>query len=473
MKIIRTVLVVAVMLLLGVNVQALTLPHIIGDNMVLQQRTNATLWGWAKAGAVIKVSDSWNKKQVSTTADNKGRWKIQIATPAASYDPQTITVNGDGTKITINNVLIGEVWFCSGQSNMEMPVKGFPSQPIEGSGKTTAYANQYINKIRMVTIPHVRTQEPADSVGGEWKVCNNENVPDFTAIGYYFAESLNKLLDVPIGIIHDSWGGSLVEEWMPAEVIAQFNNIMHDKIKQAGHETVTIYNGMVHPLLNYTIKGFLWNQGESQAIFGDKNYPEHFTAFLKSWREKFNQGNLPMYCVEIPGFNYDGPNGLMAPPVREQQWQGAEQAGNCEMVCIIDLMHPWQGNDIHGSIKQPIGERLAFMAAGKTYGMKNMPCEYPRYQSVELKGDKALLHFKNAAGGLTPNTDLKGFEVAGENKVFYPANANEDFGSATVTVTCPNVNDIKAVRYCYHNWAVGQVFNSQWLPLVPFRTDNW
>ena len=453
---------------------ALTLPHQIGDNMVLQQDIEAGLWGWAKPGSTVKITPSWaNKATIKATADKNGRWKAIVATPKGSYTPQTITFEGDKQRITVSNVLIGEVWIASGQSNMEMPVGGFGGQPIDNNQQTIAYANQYRGKLRMVNIPHVAADTPRDSVDGSWQECTPATVASWSACAYYFAESLNRILDVPVGIIHSSWGGSLLEEWMPDESIKQFNDIKFETIAQLSRKASQDYNGMIYPLLNYTIRGFIWNQGESQVFIGDYSHAKHFASFLQAWRKAFNQGDLPMYCVEIPGYNYGDVNGTMAPIVRESQWQGADMAGNCYVISTSDLIKPGMEHIIHGSIKQPIGERLAFMAAAKTYGLPNMACDYPRFKSMEVHGKQATLTFTGIGAGWAAHHNLQGFEAAGEDKRFYPATAQADMGTSNITVTCEHLDKIAAVRYCFKNWAIGTVHTCQWLPLVPFRTDNW
>lgn len=463
--------------LAAVHSAALTLPQQIGDNMVLQQKTRAALWGWAKPKSTVKVKCSWTTTPVSTTADSKGRWLAKVPTVEGNYNPQTITIEGDKQTINLHNVLIGEVWFASGQSNMEMTIGGYPAQPVEGSDTITAFASEYSNKIRMATLALSATNLAADSVAGAWKVCNPENVSKFSAVGYFFAETLNRLLDVPVGIIACSWGGSYVEGWLPEEAAEAFPEI-DDNFKSVlaaqGHSVSKLFNGMVSPLRNYTIRGFLWNQGESNASSDwCKYYAIHFSAMLQAWRNAFNQGDLPMYCVEIPGWRYDGNNLLMGAFGREEQWKGADMSDKCEMVSVIDCMHPDQSDDIHGSMKRPVGERLAFMAAAKTYGLKNMPCNYSRFTKADFNGNTATLHFTNAANGFTPHDALVGFEVAGADKRFYPATATEVWQTGDITVTSPKVKEIKAVRYCFKNWVIGKIYNSQWLPLVPFRTDNW
>ena len=467
----------AATLLLTAAAHALTLPQQIGDNMVLQQKTRAALWGWAKPKSTVKVKCSWSTSAVSTTADDKGRWLVKVPTFEGNYMPQNITIDGDKQTVNITNVLIGEVWLASGQSNMEMPIKGFPAQPVEDSDTVIAFADQYKDKIRMATIAQCASDTPADTAAGKWQVCNQKNVGDFSAVAYFFAETLNRLLDVPVGIITSSRGGSYVEGWMPEEAAETFPEIddnFKSVLNSQGHCVSKLFNGMIHPLRNYTIRGFIWNQGEGNA-WSDwcKYYAIHFSAMLGAWRNAFGQGDLPMYCVEIPGWRYDGNNMLMGAFGREQQWRGAAMCDNCEMVSVIDCMHPDQSDDIHGSIKRPVGERLAFMAAAKTYGMKNMPCAYSRFDKAEFKGNTAVLHFTNAANGFTPHDALTGFEVAGDDKRFYPATATEVWQTGDITVTSDKVKDIKAVRYCFKNWTIGTVHNSQWLPLVPFRTDNW
>lgn len=457
---------------------AIELPDIMSSNMVLQQNSDAKLWGWSTPGSVVTVTTAWNGKDYKATAGKDGRWDVAVATPAASFDPTSIRISGDGSNITLDNVLIGEVWFCSGQSNMEMPLRGFWTQPVENSHRAIAYSGKYPG-IRVATVPKLASYEVQDRAPGVWKESNPDNAGEFSALAYFFAQSLTDILDVPVGIINCSYGGSKVEGWIPKWKLDEYDEwdvekekTIADSLLQEYERINVMYNAMLHPLIGYTVRGFLWNQGESN-VGRHATYPQHQADMVKIWRDEWGQGELPFYFVEIPGWNYGDPQGTWAAIFRESQHRAADITPNSEFVSTVDLMYPYELEDIHGSRKQEIGERLAFMAANKTYGIKGISADYPRFKSMDVDGNKAILHFTNADDGFTPNDVLEGFEVAGPDKVFYPAQATEDPMTRNIVVTSDKVSDIKSVRYCFRNWAIGSVYNIRWLPLVPFRTDDW
>lgn len=467
---------VAVALSLASVANAVELPEVMGDNMVLQQQSNANLWGWSKSGAEVAITTSWDGKTYKTTAGKNGRWNVSVATPEASFTNYSITFTDAESSITANNVLVGEVWFCSGQSNMEMPLNGFWTQPVEGSNREIAYSGSYRGRIRVATVPKTATLKPADKVSGAWKECVPENTAWFSAVGYFFAKSLTQILDVPVGIINCSWGGSHVEGWLPEEQLKQYKDI---KISDAGNKDVRewdqpmiMYNGMLHPFIGYTIKGFLWNQGESNINHHDV-YAERLAKMVEIWRTKWGMGNLPFYCVEIPPHSYGDSNATNAALLREAQNDAVRLIPNSGIVCTSDLSKPYEADDIHASMKSPIGERLAFMAAVKTYGIGGIACDSPTFKSMDVEGNSAILHFDNAPDGFTPNRNLQGFEVAGADRVFHKAEATEIYDTRDIRVTCKDVKQIVAVRYCFRNWEIGKVYSLRWLPLVPFRTDKW
>lgn len=455
-----------------------SLPDIISDNAVLQQKSDAKLWGWSKPGAEVKVTPSWNNQTYTAKSDSKsGRWEISVPTPEASFTPYSIKFDDNDGAETIDNVLIGEVWFCSGQSNMEMPLRGFGVQPVEGAAEAIAYSSKYPG-IRMANVPKRASYTPQEKVEGKWNVSNPKNTAEFSALAYYFARSLTDLLNVPVGIINCAYGGSKVEGWIPKwklDTYPGWDMAAEEKNKDMGEwERIGVmYNAMLKPILGYTVKGFLWNQGESNVGRHDE-YPGHQKDMVEIWRDEWGQGELPFYFVELPGWNYDNPEADNAAKFRECQHKAAEILPNSGIVCTTDLVYPYEVADIHARKKKEIGERMAFMAGARTYGIEGLPHIYPSYKSVELKGDKAILSFNNAIGGLNPNMNLPGFEVAGEDQVFYPATATEDWNYPfTITVSSDKVKDIKAVRYCFKNFAIGQLKDMYGLPLIPFRTDNW
>lgn len=240
----------------------ITLPDIVSDNMVLQQQAEACLWGKANANAEVIIRPSWNREVYKVTADAEGKWVAKIQTPTASYQAYTISIS-DGEEVKLNNVLVGEVWFCSGQSNMEMPLRGFVNCPIAGANETIATSSKW-KGIRVATVEKNGQVKPVDSCKGSWKVSNPENAPAFSATAFHFAMMMNQVLDIPIGIINCSWGGSMVEGWLPREVVSQYPDIdlKKDIRKEDGHDwwhylsPTLMYNGMLKPLQNYTIKGF-------------------------------------------------------------------------------------------------------------------------------------------------------------------------------------------------------------------------
>lgn len=454
------------------------LPDIVGDNMVLQQQTEACIWGWSTPGSKITVIPEWDNTNYNAKADKDGFWELKMTTPEASYRPQSIEIQGDGSDILLKNILIGEVWFCSGQSNMEMTLNGFWCQPVENAGRTIAYSGRYPG-IRVATIERKGDYEPQARANGKWKESKPENAGDFSAVAYHFARTLNEILDIPIGVINCSLGGSRVEGWMPREKLDTYSDVdvakekaTPDSILHQWERANIMYNAMLYPSKKYTVKGYIWNQGEAN-VGKHLDYPQRLADMVHVWREIWKQGELPFYFVEIPAWSYGDPDGTAAALLREAQHKAADIIPSSGYISTTDLIYPDEINDIHGSKKEEIGERLAFMAAGKTYGIKGMPCDYPRYRSVVLNGAKATIHIDNLSNGLTPNGELEGFEVAGDDKVFHPAKAREIWYSGAIEVSSDKVEDIKAVRYCFHNFSIGRIHNHLGLPLVPFRTDSW
>lgn len=457
------------------------LPDIFSDHAVLQQQSDARIWGWAKPGSTVTVIPSWSGRKTEVKADPKtGKWSAEVSTPEASYTPYSISVSDSDGAVTLTDVLVGEVWFCSGQSNMEMPLRGYGFQPVEGAGEAIAYSGRYPG-IRMASVPKKQAYMPQEKVEGKWKVSNPANAGEFSALAYFYARALTDLLDVPVGIINCSYGGSKAEGWLPKEILDTYPGYdmareEKDKDVNEYHRIGVMYNAMLRPLAGYTVKGFLWNQGESNVGKHDE-YPAHHKDMVEHWRELWGQGELPFYYVEIPGWNYGDPDGVEAALFRESQHKAARIIPNSGIVCTSDLVYPFETDDIHARKKKEIGERLAWMAGRRTYGIEGIPDGYPEFGSVELMGEKAIVKLKNPWNGLNPYADMPGFEVAGADKVFHPAKAVQVQDPADwqfhIEVASPEVKDIKAVRYCFRNFIPGQIHDMLGLPLVPFRSDDW
>lgn len=452
-----------------------TLPDIVSDNMVLQQQTQARLWGWAEPQTEITVHTSWNEKTYLTRTDEKGRWLATVDTPAASYEPQTISISDDET-VQLNNVLIGEVWFCSGQSNMEMPLAGFDNCPIAGANETIAAAGQW-KGIRMATVEKNGQLKPVDRCTGSWKTSTPENAPRFSATAFHFAMMMNRVLNVPIGIIHCSWGGSMVEGWLPREIVSQYPDIdlARDIRKDAPHDwwhclsPVLMYNGMLKPLQQYTIKGFLWYQGESN-VGRHSTYAERLKTMAELWRKEWGLGELPFYFVEIAP--YGSAEGTASALLREAQFKAQSLIPNSAMISTNDLVEPYEACNIHPKDKKHVGERLAYQALSKTYHVGGIEADSPSFLSMEIKDNAAILSFSHADNGFNRMNGMTGFEMAGEDRVFHPAEA-ELTGRNQIKVTCKEVDRPVAVRYAFRDFLPGNVANLRGLPLIPFRTDSW
>ena len=376
----------------------------------------------------------------------------------------------------MNNVLVGEVWFCSGQSNMEMPLRGFWNCPIAGANETIATSSKW-KGIRVATVEKNGQLQPVDECKGSWKVSNPENAPAFSATAFNFAMMMNQVLDIPIGIINCSWGGSMVEGWLPREIVSQYPDIdlKRDIRKEDGHDwwhylsPTLMYNGMLKPLQNYTIKGFLWYQGESN-VGKHKTYAERLKTMVELWRKEWGLGELPFYYVEIAPFNSTETTGCAL--LREAQFQAQSIIPNSGMISTNDLVEPYEIKNVHPKNKTDVGKRLAYMALNKTYHVPGIEAYGPVYKSMEVKDGAAILSFDHAEEGFNRLSDMEGFEVAGSDKVFYPAKA-EVFNNLQIKVTCDKVAQPVAVRYCFRDSQPGNVANLRELPLYPFRTDNW
>lgn len=349
------------------------LPEIIGSDMVLQQNAQCRLWGWADPRATVRIETSWGA-ECTVRSDADGRWSALVNTPAGSYEPQQVTIVS-GERVVLDNVLIGEVWFAGGQSNMEMPLRGFNNCPIAGANEIIARAGSMRDRLRYVKIPLTAAYTPQDRVPGKWRPCTVETAPDFTATGYFFAELLADVLHVPVGIVDCTWGGTRVEGWTNREILETYPDI---DLTEKGIEATTdwlrpmvMYNAMLHPVAGYTVRGFLWYQGESN-VNQYKDYAVRLSNMVGLWRSLWKQGDIPFYYVEVAPFAYGSGNG---PYLREAQWEARELIPNSGLICTNDLVEPYEATNIHPKNKREVGHRLAYMALNKTYGFQTSPAK--------------------------------------------------------------------------------------------------
>lgn len=448
---------------------------IFTDHMVLQQQSNVALWGWAKPSAKVKINTSWNKENYVVTADQSGKWKIKVVTPSAG-GPYEIEFN-DGEKLVLKDILIGEVWLCSGQSNMEMPLKGFKSQPIIGSNEVILKSAK--QNIRLYTVPRSSiTERQENSKPSEWKLSSPETAANFSATAYYFGMLLSEMLNVPIGLINDSYGGSTIEAWMSPGDLKAFPEVKiplkGDAIKEVSRTPTTLYNGMLYPIIGYSIKGAIWYQGESNYERPDR-YEDLFPAMVKSWRTNWDNGEFPFYYAQIAPYNY-----VQLPPyhiggkfnsafLRDAQRKSQSKIPNSGMAVLMDI---GEEKSIHPANKKQGGERLAYLALSQTYGIKGFGAISPAYESLTFEKNTAVIKFINVPNGITSfGKDLSLFEIAGADKKFYPAKAI--IKGSSVVVSAPEVKIPVAVRYAFKDFTTGDLYGNDGLPVSSFRTDNW
>lgn len=458
------------MLILGVTLYGKPqLPEILSDGMILQQKSNVNIWGKAEPGKIVNVKPSWSDTAISVRANEEGDWLALIATPEASFTPHTLSIS-DGEGVIINDILIGEVWLASGQSNMEMPLNGYYNNPISFSNETIAFAGQY-PAIRYVTIPNTTTFEPLESVGGRWQVCSPDNAALLSATGFFFAETLHRSLNVPVGIIISAYGGTKVEGWTSREILETYPdiNLSEEVINQVFFtlRPMLMYNGMIHPIKNYTIKGFIWYQGESN-VGAHEVYAERLYNMVTLWREKWKNPDLPFYFVEIAPYQYG--EGDLGAYLREAQYKAQKLIPNSGMISTNDLVEPYEEKIIHPRNKVDVGKRLAFMALNNTYGYKWVASHGPEYSWMEIIDGKAIVSFDYADEGFNRVDGITGFEIAAEDGVFLPAEAIVLNGK--VVVSREGMEHPVAVRYCFKNFQIGNLTGIRGLPVVPFRTDS-
>jgi sialate O-acetylesterase len=443
------------------------------DHMVLQQQSKVALWGWSKPNSKVKITTSWNKVISVASADANGKWRIKVSTPVAG-GPFEITFD-DGQLLKLRDILIGEVWFCGGQSNMEMPLKGYKGQPILGSNEAILKSTN--SKIRVYTVPRWSiTEKQENSKESAWKLANPENIANFSATAYFFGRMLQENLNVPIGLINDSYGGSTIEAWMSAEDLKAFPEVKvplkTDTIKEVSRTPTTLYNGMLHPVIGYGIKGAIWYQGESNYERPDR-YEDLFPAMVSNWRKAWDNGDFPFYYMQIAPFTYN----FVAQPspklnsayLRDAQRKSLAKIPNAGMAVIMDIGEERQ---IHPAHKSEGATRLAYLALSKTYGVKGIIGTSPAYESLTIAKDKAVLKFSDSPNGLTSfGKELTKFEIAGADQKFYPAKAA--INGSSVTVSASEVKVPVAVRYAFKDFVVGDLFGTEGFPVSSFRTDNW
>jgi len=443
---------------------------VLGDGMVLQRNTEVKLWGKANPNVNLTIATSWNKAKIKAITNDKGDWMIKVKTTDAG-GPYVITIASRKEKITLDNILLGEVWLCSGQSNMDAPIAGFGDQPIKGSNDFLFEADN--NSLRLFNVNKKAIDMPQDSCVGEWTVASAESVANFSAVGYLYAKQLQQKLQVPVGIISSCWGGSNIETWMSKETIAQFPEAFKKSTQENTRQrqrASCLYNGMIAPIINFSIKGAIWYQGEAN-ISNHKEYPALMAAMVANWRKVFDQGQFPFYYVQIAPYSYGNSKAINSALQRDEQLKAMSLIPNSGMISTFDIGEEYC---IHPADKLTVAKRLVYWALSETYGYKGIPYKSPVYKSISLKDSMATLSFDNAPYGLNSfGKSVDCFEIAGEDHVFYPAEMLVK--SKQVLVWSSRVKNPVAVRYGYCNFPKtnGYLYNNAGFPVMSFRTDDW
>jgi sialate O-acetylesterase len=441
------------------------LPSIISNNMVLQQQSNAALWGTANKNSKVVIVTSWNKKQYESKADADGNWRTKVVTPAAG-GPFQISIS-DGEKTVLDNVLIGEVWVCSGQSNMEMTLRG-NSSPILNASEIILHADN--PGLRLYKVGRASSLTPVTDTKGEWNEATSETAREYSALAFQFGQILQQKLKVPVGLILSSVGGTMIEAWMSPGSLKAFPQekipLSLDTVKAPYKEATALFNGMISPLTSYAIKGFIWYQGESNR-HEPELYEKLFPAMVTDWRKQWSLGDIPFYYVQIAPFGSSDKT-RSGPRLREAQLHAMKVIPNSGMVPAIDV---GMENDIHFMDKTTLAQRLSYWALGKTYAIKGIQYYSPEFNSMKIDGNKAVLTFDHAPYLTSYRKPLTLFEIAGNDKKFYPAKA--EIKANQVIVQSDLVTRPMAVRYAYKEWVKGELYNNDGLPASSFRTDNW
>jgi sialate O-acetylesterase len=454
------------------------LPAIFGDHMVLQREQKVRVWGWADPGEEVAVTIKDQNK--TATAGSDGAWQVMLD-PLPTGGPYKLTVKGKNA-ITFEDVLAGEVWICSGQSNMQMGVGGSTDGDIE-----ILAAN--FPGIRLITVPNRGTQEPQKDFHGRWVLCSPRTVGGFSAVGFFFGRQLHQTLGVPIGLINDSWGGSACEAWIPRATLAaepEYKPLMerwermekayeqdkhsHANDMRGNARPGNIFNGVLLPTIGYGIRGVIWYQGETNAGRAYQ-YRRLFPLMIKTWRDLWGQGDFSFYWVQLADFLPERPEPGESgwAELREAQTMTLALPKTGEAV-IIDV---GEGKDIHPRNKQDVAKRLARWALAKDYGI-HVPCQSPTYKSMEKQGSKIVVTLDHVDGGFRPFdvNEPRGFAVAGADRKFHRAKA-KILGQNQIEVSSDEVADPVAVRYAWADNPVCNLYSAAGLPTTPFRTDDW
>ena len=479
------ILLFALLLPFSALAESFSLAGLFSDGMVLQRNTVAPVWGWADPGTVVTVSPSWTKTRYKAKAGDDGRWEVGVNTPEAG-GPFTIDFRSGKERQTVQDVLVGEVWIFSGQSNMEDPVIGYKSQAVEGGLEEVLSASKFADKIHIFNVKEDTTNVLQRDVATRWEAASGPSVAAVSAIGWFFARRLHESLDVPVGIIANAWGGSNIEAWMSREALdraiqGKIPDETLDKIHRRKNgrfptKIASLWNGRMAPLAPYKVKGFVWYQGESNLRHSFYNLMQQGMVSLwrSAWRD--DKAEMPFLFTLIAPYRYENRNkgnGLYDRPLFvENQLRSLKEIPNSYCASTETI-----GDEtcIHPARKKPVADQFVLLALEHFYGQHTgVGSGFPTLKKVVFKDGMAVLSFETGGIGLgsSGKPEFSGFEIAGADHVYHPAKATLK-GREAVTVSSPEVPEPVAVRYGWQNYHDGNLASALGIPIPCFRTDDW
>lgn len=445
----------------------LTMCSVFSDNMVLQQDTIVKLWGRGEVGGFVEIRTSWMEKSLKVKVDEDGKWSAMLKTLSADFKSHSVCLTQNGDSLCFSDIVFGEVWLCSGQSNMEMRMKGDYLSPVLGGPDAILNSNNTF--LRICTIAKRTSGIELENCSAKWNKATSAVVANTSATAYYFGRQLQSTLGVPVGLIISSWGGANIIAFMSRGAVADFPQYVIPGIKEEKinvHKPIGIYNAMINPIVGYTMKGLIWYQGETNRK-EPVLYRGLFKRMVEDWRAKWNTGNFPVYYAQIAPFLYNDGNSAY---FREAQLQCEQEIDNSGMVCLLDV---GERDNIHPMDKETVGRRFAQIALSRTYNVEGIYSYCPTLDSVKIQNSKILILFKNAENGLTTyGKTLNQFEIAGKDRLFYPAKANIVNFNQIIT-SSEKVPEPVAVRYGFSDYTCGTLYNVEGCPVSSFRTDDW
>jgi Domain of unknown function (DUF303). len=465
------------------SAQDLRVAHIFSDHMVLQRESSVPVWGWGKPGTKVSVTTSWNGLQVETKVAKDGTWRVEVDTReyGKHADSHTMVILSGKQAVKLDDILLGEVWVCAGQSNMEMPISGFGFQIVEGAREAVMKAATYADRVRVFDIRTPKCKEPIEDVDSTWEKASAGICAHTSAVAWFFATGLADNLDVPVGIIVNPWGGSRIEPWMTNEAIDAAGitaeeraaiDAIEEKPDRWPETPELIWNGRMAPIAGYGARGFLWYQGCSNI--GQECYDKLQTSMVKLWRDAWGRGEMPFIFTLLAPYEHGDADGRWRPHFVEVQLRSLKTIPNSYAVCTETL-----GNKVtvHPAQKREVADMMVLRALQSVYGQNmNFDMELSELQQVEYLEDGrvkvTLTHVWSNLQSISAR-DIVGFELAGEDREFHLAKAEVDWDGGTIFVHCDEVPKPVAVRYSFRNWMGANLEKTLGIPVPPLRTDDW